>query len=209
MHETDVNKGRKIKKGTKVKVKSKILPVHVVKARRVSLHSFLTPKSRCRWVVKITPQALYHGESTSVHTDREGRWAPVTVLTLWREVSCLYEDSNPRSSNPLHGQCTYLFIPGHKGTKGENERKRAKMCLSWVTRCSMPLGGASGKGWVEEARPAGLPACNLQPVNRPDHHSRCVAAPLYSCELLTRDMDSTQVSTGYTGLRNSGKVRRI
>ena len=56
---------------------------------------------------------------------------------------------------------------------------------------------------------AGRPTCNLQPVNRPDRHSRCVAAPVYSCELLTRDMESTQVSTGYTGLWNNGKVGRI
>jgi hypothetical protein len=55
----------------------------------------------------------------------------------------------------------------------------------------------------------GRPAYHLQPVSRPDHHSKCVTAPLYSCELLTRDMESTQVRTGYTGLRNNGKAGRI
>jgi len=64
---------------------------------------------------------------------------------------------------PLAWSVYVLSHPrSRKKKKGENERKRAKMCLSWVARCSMPLGGASGKGCEEEARPADRPAtCSL------------------------------------------------
>jgi hypothetical protein len=114
----------------------------------------------------------------------------------------------PETVQPLAWSVHLLSHPDSQRTTGGKWKKRSEdVCFlsdqvfDAIGRCVRERLRGGGKD--------GLPACHLQPVSRPVRHSSRVAASLYSWVLLTRDMESTQVSTSYTGLRSNGKVGRI
>lgn len=142
------------------------------------------------------------------HTPATVPWKPLwwvlkSASKVWRKFFVSYRDSNTGPSSPLHSRCTELAVLATK----ERKRKKAKICLSWVTMCSMPLWKSKGRCVREGMRGGGKdgwPATCSQPATVAVLLLHATAAKCWA-----GDMGCTQVSAAYTSNKNNGKVGQI